>query len=42
MWGSNEIHVKGGLSVGGHSHGAHDQLAIPSNGPGSGSNQTDQ
>jgi len=42
MWGSNEIHVKGGLSVAGHSNGAHHQLAIPSNGPGSGSNQTDQ
>jgi len=33
--------VKGGLSVG-RSNGAHDQLAIPSNGPDSGSNQTDQ
>jgi hypothetical protein len=34
--------AKGGLSVGGLSNGAHDRLAIPSNGPGSGSIQTDQ
>jgi hypothetical protein len=34
--------VRGGLSVGGPGNRAHDQLTIPSNGPDTGSNQTDQ